>query len=182
MKKKALITAITIELVIIAATLALVLPYVPVHGGTFSGTKVLSEADQDTFLAFDLIPGQKVSGYYIPPSMEYRFHDIAGPNSTSLAGQDVYYNGNNGRAIFSFTADIPGSYYLRISGVLGYFSYDISYSYTVSEPRVFGLNTMAWISTVIFVGAVLTLINFALYLYSGRRKTNQYSLNNTGAP
>jgi hypothetical protein len=166
--------AVAAEILIVAVTLALVLPFAFAHGGQFMGVQRLSADNQQTFLSFDLIPGQNVTGYYASPDYLSEFFQVLRPNSSPMiTSPTTYYHAQN-RSYFSFIADSWGRFCVDYDGyIYPGVSYDLEYSYTISEPTVFGLATTVWVETVISIGVVLTLINAYLYRRNAKNNSSQ---------
>jgi hypothetical protein len=156
---------VTLQVVIIVAVLAIVLPLVFL-ATPITVAETIESIDINTaykFLSFDLKNGQTVKGSYTIAGSNKTYCYILTPNGDEMSASPSYYRYSYGTyATFSFTADMNGQYYFCISN-MPMATFKIKYSYSISAPPILGLDPVVLIGLVIAVGVILELIVFLKY-------------------
>jgi hypothetical protein len=155
---------VTLQVVILVAVLAIVLPLVflatPI---TVAKTNEQINANNGyRYLVFDLQRGQTVTGSCAVQDYNDTSCVIIDPNGNQMVSSPTDYEFDRNKTTFYFTADINGRYYLAIT-ISDIWNHYINYEYSITAPPILGLDPLVLIGLVIAVGAILELAVFFRY-------------------
>jgi hypothetical protein len=163
---------VAIEVIILIAILALVLPLaISVHNTSVTKYNQSFDANNAArILTFDLQTGQIVTGSYTVTDGETNTQfntgfSIYDPDGAPLTTGSYTREPNHGS--FMFTATITGQYYLSIP-INDLFIHRINYQYSITN-HILGIDTVVLIGLVIIIGVVSGLIIAFISLYRAKK-------------
>jgi hypothetical protein len=144
---------IALEVIVVLATLAVVLPLAFTGQSSYAGYQAIDWNNASRALTFDLQTGQTVTGWLNYTGEKHGAWFLIGdPNGNEIGSRTN--EGDHGT--FVFTANIDGQYFIDI----GYDSPSgtyIYYSYSISAPPILGVDRTVLTGMVITIGIVLAL-------------------------
>jgi hypothetical protein len=156
---------VTLQVVIIVAALAIVLPLVFTGQSSYAGYQAIDWNNASRALTFDLQTGQSVSGSLTYSGDKHGAWFLIGdPDGNEIGSRTS--EGDHGT--FVFTANIDGQYFIDIGYDKPWIVF-INYEYSISAPPILGLDPVVLIGIVITVGAILELAVFFRYRVKSRK-------------
>jgi heme/copper-type cytochrome/quinol oxidase subunit 2 len=146
-----------IEIAIIISTSVIVFALAFTGQSSYSGYQTIDWNNASRALTFDLQTGQSVSG-----SLTYTgdtsgtWFTVYNPDGNPLVASPTYYEYQQKRVIFSFTASTDGEYYASV-GHNKPWTVFINYEYTISPSPILGVDRTVLTGMVITIGVVLAL-------------------------